>query len=66
MCIDAMNTGVLELCFLVKVEIGGLRGKVLTMGVHKIYQQFTEFYGIFGKRSGERLQENCIYQEVKF
>ena len=39
---------------LVKVEIGGLRGKLLTMAVHKIYQQFTEFYGLFGKRSGER------------
>ena len=35
---------------LVKVEIGGLRGKVLTMGVQKIYQQFTEFYELFGKR----------------
>ena len=33
-----------------KVEIGGLRGKVLTMNVDEIYHQFTEFYGIFGKR----------------
>ena len=33
-----------------KVEIGGLRGKVLTMNVDEIYQQFIEFYGIFGKR----------------
>ena len=39
---------------LVKVEIGGLRGKVLTMGVQKIYQQFTEFYELFGKRWVER------------
>ena len=34
-----------------KVEIGGIRGKVLTQGVQKIHDQFKEFYTVFGTRN---------------
>ena len=34
-----------------KVEIGGLRGKVLTQGVGRIHDQFKEYYSVFGNRT---------------
>ena len=34
-----------------KVEIGGIRGKVLTQGVQKIHDQFKEYYNVFGGRT---------------
>ena len=34
-----------------KVEIGGIRGKVLTQGVQKIHEHFKEYYSVFGGRS---------------
>ena len=34
-----------------KVEIGGIRGKVLTQGVQKIHDQFKENYSVFGSRN---------------
>ena len=33
------------------MEIGGIRGKVLTQGIQKIHEQFKEFYGVFGNRT---------------
>jgi hypothetical protein len=32
------------------VEIGGLRGKVLTQAVQKIHELFKDIYGVFGNR----------------
>ena len=34
-----------------KVEIGGIRGKVLTQGVGRIHDQFKEYYSVFGNRN---------------
>ena len=34
-----------------KVEIGGLRGKVLTQGVQKIHDLFKEYYSVFGTKT---------------
>ena len=32
------------------MEIGGIRGKVLTQAVQKIHETFREIYAIFGNR----------------
>lgn len=34
-----------------RVEIGGIRGKVLTQGVQKIHELFKEYYSVFGNRT---------------
>ena len=36
------------ICF--QVEIGGIRGKVLTQAVQKIHETFREIYAVFGNR----------------
>ena len=33
-----------------QVEIGGIRGKVLTQAVQKIHETFREIYAVFGNR----------------
>ena len=38
-----------------KVEIGGIRGKLLTNHVKKIFEEFKELYGIFGNRTYDAL-----------
>ena len=38
-----------------KVEIGGIRGKLLTSHVKKIFEEFKELYGIFGNRTYDAL-----------
>ena len=37
-----------SLCY--QVEIGGIRGKVLTQAVQKIHETFREIYAVFGNR----------------
>ena len=44
-----------------KVEIGGLRGKLFTNHVKKIFEEFKELYGIFGNRTYDALNPNDKY-----
>ena len=41
-----------------KVEIGGLRGKMFTKHVKKIFEEFKELYGVFGNRTYDGLNPN--------
>ena len=44
-----------------KVEIGGIRGKLFTNHVKKIFEEFKELYGIFGNRTYDALNPNDKY-----
>ena len=41
-----------------KVEIGGIRGKLFTSHVKKIFEEFKELYGVFGNRTYDALNPN--------
>ena len=41
-----------------KVEIGGIRGKLFTNHVKKIFEEFKELYGVFGSRTYDALSPN--------
>ena len=41
-----------------KVEIGGIRGKLFTNHVKKIFEEFKELYGVFGNRTYDGLDPN--------
>lgn len=45
----------MEFCKLEKVEIGGIKGKMLSHQVVQIFQEFMEYFGVFGNRTYDGL-----------
>ena len=43
-----------------KVEIGGIRGRVLTEGVQKIHENFKDIYSIFGNRTYDSMDPTDV------
>ena len=45
----------IEFCKLEKVEIGGIKGKMLSHQVVEIFEEFTEYFAVFGNRTYDGL-----------
>lgn len=59
----------MEFCKLEKVEIGGIKGKMLSHQVVQIFEEFMEYFAVFGNRTYDGLDatnEVCLLLVIFF